>query len=66
MLYSLYLCISQNRLAPITNIPQISVVLHNDILILIHVIIQCRLVARSWLYIIVTWRPTLFPSSLNL
>lgn len=42
MLYSLYLCISQSRLTPVTSIPQIPVALHNEILILT-VTVQCRL-----------------------
>lgn len=36
MLHSLYLCVSQSRAIPVTNIPQSSVVLHHDILILAH------------------------------
>lgn len=62
MLHSLYLCVSQSRAIPVTNIPQSSVVLHHDILILTHVTVQLKLVEKCLLYIFIR-RPTLFLSS---
>lgn len=61
MLDSLYLCISQSRLTPITSIPQISVALHNEVLILT-VTVQCRLMEEGLLYIVIE-KLTLFPPS---
>lgn len=64
MLYSLYHCISQSRPTPVTNIPQSSVDLHHDILILTHVTVQWRLMEGCSLYIVIQ-RPTLFLSSVS-
>lgn len=61
MLYSLYLCISQSRLTPVTSIPQISMAVHNEVLILT-VTVHCRLMEEGLLSIVIE-KPTLFPLS---
>lgn len=62
MPYSLYLCVSQGRLTPVTSIPQTSVALHNEILILSHVTVQCQLMEEDLLCIVIG-RHSLCPSS---